>query len=105
MLPATRQAWIQTTSAILATDGTITPEERARLLSILKLSDTKTPTTPAKRILRRAAVAELLSCTTRTVDALALAGTLKRFKLPGRKQSAGFLESDVMALLDGKAAA
>ena len=42
---------------------------------------------------------QLLGVTDRTVHTLANEGHLRRVKFPGRKQGAGFLESDVRALL------
>ena len=56
------------------------------------------PTPPlmaVPRILRRAAVAQRLSISLRTVDKL----PIKKIKLPGRIRAAGFLESDVNDLL------
>jgi predicted DNA-binding transcriptional regulator AlpA len=55
-------------------------------------------TTP--RILRRAEVANRLSLSLRTVDKL----PIKKIKLPGRTRAAGFLESDINALLEQKVA-
>ncbi len=60
------------------------------------------PTAPpperVPRILRRGEVARRLSVSLRTVDKLPVA----KFKLPGRQRAAGFLESDINALLAGK---
>ena len=53
------------------------------------------------RILRRAEVAQRLSRSPRAVDYLAAAGVLRRVRLPGRSRAAGFLESDVSALIGG----
>ena len=106
MLKVTRDA-IQ---SILATDPTIPTAERSLILTSLDhpAQSSAEATERIKRIIRRAEVARLLSCTTRTVDSLARAGTLRRIHFPGRKQGAGFNLADVEALLngsDGKAAA
>jgi hypothetical protein len=96
MLKTTRDA----IRSILATDPTIPTAERSQILTSLDHPATTTGATP-RRILRRAEVAKLLSCTTRTVDTLARSGTLRRIHFPGRKQGAGFNLADVEALLDG----
>ncbi len=83
--------------AILRADPSVTPLARKDFLTALRHGPTKAePTTErASRILRRAEVARRLSCSLRTVDKL----PVKKVKLPGRQRAAGFLESDINALL------
>lgn len=82
-------------------DPTITAADRSRLLALLRNAGTpqsKSAVPPADntpRLLRRAEVARRLSCSLRTVDKL----PITKVKLPGRRRAAGFLESDVNALL------
>jgi len=99
MLPTTLDVF----RAGLKSDPTISPSERARLIAlmrngpqpVIKAANTQQP---AARLIRRAEVANRLSVSLRTVDKLPVA----KFKLPGRKRAAGFLESDINALLAGK---
>jgi len=90
----------------LESDPTLTAADRNRFIAVLrdglpsKCKPTTEATTAPPRLLRRAEVGRRLSCSLRTVDKL----PLKKFKLPGRKRAAGFLESDVNDLLAGKAA-
>jgi hypothetical protein len=96
---------IELLKAGLKADPTVTPAKRARLLAILRNGDhesLKPDTAPVlrQRCIRRAEAARLLAVTLRTVDKLAATGILKKLKLPGRTRSCGFLESDVLALID-----
>ena len=95
---------LQTTTDIfkagLKADPTITPTERARLLAILRTGATPAPSPvpaspPAPRLLRRKEVASRLSVCLRTVDTL----PIRKIILPGRTRAAGFLESEVNALI------
>ncbi len=86
--------------AALKADTNVSAAERARLLALLRTGGVpEIPPTPplmaVPRILRRAAVAQRLSISLRTVDKL----PIKKIKLPGRIRAAGFLESDVNDLL------
>lgn len=56
----------------------------------------------AARILRRAEVAARFSVSLRAVDLWSRKGLIKRRVLPGRTRAAGFLESDVEALMQGQ---
>jgi hypothetical protein len=101
MLPTT----IDVFRAGLKSDPTISPAERARLLALVRNGPTPANKAEAQpetgpRIIRRAEVARRLSVSLRTVDKLPVA----KFKLPGRTRAAGFLESDINALLVEKAA-
>ena len=51
------------------------------------------------RLVRRKDAAKMLARSERAIDLLAQQGHLKRFRLPGRDRGAGFLESDILALL------
>ena len=92
---------IEAISAMLRADPTLTPPERARVLELIKTPTQSDPGPATDRILSRAETARRLNRTTRTVDGLAAAGTLKRVKLPGRTRGAGFRESDVLAIVNG----
>lgn len=85
----------------MESDPTLTPADRNRLMAGLR-HDAKPRTrlevfapVNAPQLLRRAEVAKRLSCSLRTVDKL----PLTKIKLPGRQRAAGFLESDINALL------
>ena len=89
----------------LESDPTLSPADRARIIAAVRdganprsKPEPPTPVIPP-RLLRRAEVSRRLSCSLRTVDKL----PLKKVKLPGRQRAAGFLESDVNALLAGQA--
>ena len=87
----------------LKSDPSLTPAVRARLLALLRNGPEppshETTTERVARIIRRAEVAQRLSCSLRTVDGLAASGVLKKRKLPGRVRAPGFLESDLVALI------
>lgn len=90
--------------AALRADATILPDERTRLLVVLKNGGAdKTPTANATpRIVRRVEAAKRLSCSIRLIDKLAASGQLRKRTLPGRSRSCGFLESDLLHLLNGR---
>jgi len=91
--------------AILLTDSSIGPDERTRLLGLLKNGAEKTAAADATpRLVRRAEAAQRLSCSVRLVDKLATSGQLPKRTLPGRSRSCGFLESDLILLLNGREA-
>ncbi len=93
--------------SVLKADPSINPPRRNQLLALLRDRGAK----PAEavsgvadaslRLLRTAEVARRLGYSTRTVHNLAKTGVIKKFRLPGRKRASGFLESDVVALLQG----
>ena len=99
MLPTT----VEIIRSGLKSDPSLTPAVRTRLLALLRNGpETPKPETTTERvarIIRRAEVAQRLSCSLRTVDGLAATGVLKKRKLPGRVRASGFLESDVAALI------
>jgi len=91
--------------SVLKSDASIDVSERSRLVSLLRRGPEtvkpKVESVPAvPRLLRRAQVAERLGVSLRTVDNLAIAGSIRRIKFPGRSRSAGFLEADVLALME-----
>jgi hypothetical protein len=96
-------ATIEIFKAALRADSTIGPDERTHLLGILK-NGNPTTTKAAPRIVRRAEAAQRLSVSLRMVDKLTSEGVLKKRILPGRKRGCGFLESDLLQLVYGRAA-
>jgi hypothetical protein len=100
MLPTT----LDVIRAGLKSDPTIKPSERTQFLALLR-SGSYPPGKPqaphsevTPRLLRRGEVARRLACSLRTVDKL----PVQKVRLPGRTRAAGFLESDINALLAGK---
>ena len=90
--------------AVLQADDTVTPEERSRLLGALKNGERPSVKEPP-RIVRRREIASRMSCSLRLADKMLADGTLKKVFLPGRQRSCGALESDLLALINGKEAA
>jgi len=101
MLPTT----IDAVRALLKADPTLTPADRARLIVILK-GYGKVQTAPTvrtePRLLRRSEVARRLGCSLRAVDSWTREGILEKVILPGRVRAAGFRESDIAVLIEGK---
>lgn len=101
MLPSTLEA----TRAIVKADPTISPGERTRILSAVRTGGkdepAPAPTPTVDGLVRRESVAKQLSRSTRAVDYLAEQGILHRVRFPGRTRAAGFLQSEVSALLRG----
>lgn len=96
------QTTLEIIRAGLRADTTVTPRERARLIALLRqpaLSEPSPIISSKPRLVRRAEVAMRLSCSTRTVDNLAVTGVLRKCKFPGRVRAAGFLESDIESLI------
>jgi len=102
------QTTLQTIRSVLQGDPSLAPPDRTRILVLVRngLSPAKpeTSTERVAKIIRRREVAERLSCSLRSVDKLASTGVLHKRKLPGRVRASGFLESDVAALIEGRAA-
>jgi hypothetical protein len=92
----------------LKADNSVAASDRARFLATIRNGGSQAPE-PARlvepRLIRRAEAARRLGCSLRLVDRLAKDGALAKRKLPGRKRAAGFLESDLLALIAGKEAA
>jgi hypothetical protein len=106
---------IDVIKAGLKSDPTISSRDRTKILATLRRGPgtaTADSTGPAEtsqqriqRIVRRAEAARMYGCSLRLVDRLAAQGVLKKVRLPGRKRGAGFLESDLLAVMAGKEAA
>ena len=104
MLPTT----VQAVSAMLRADPSITPEARNSILATIRnhgRDTSRTDAAPAARVLKRAEVAARLGVCRRTVDGLSRSGALRRVLLPGRKRGAGYVEQDVVRLIEQAAAA
>ena len=101
--------------AILKADPTVSPRDRTKILANLRsgpgmgAANLAEPPEASQqriqRIVRRAEAARMYGCSLRLVDRLAAQGVLKKVRLPGRKRGAGFLESDLLAVMAGKEAA
>ena len=101
MLPTTIQAF----AAMLKADPSITANDRADILAAIKNSGKTAARTaaPGARILKRAEVAARLGVCRRTVDGLSRSGALRRVLLPGRKRGAGYIEADIVRLIEAAA--
>jgi len=101
MLDTTQDA----VKAVLRADPSLTPTDRNRLLGMLRnhgKAEPAAPIAPEPRIIRRADAARRLGCSLRAVDNWARAGILRKVKLPGRIRAAGFRESELVAVIEGK---
>ena len=102
MLPST----IEILRSALKADATITPTERKRIMVLLRAGPEAPKSVPAApnepRLIRRAEAARRLGCSLRLVDRLARDGILPKRHLPNRQRAAGFLESDLLAVIEGK---
>lgn len=97
--------------AVLQTDETITTRDRNRFLTLVRheleppQTEAALPAKPtAQRIVRRREAAQMYGCSLRLIDRLAAQGVLPKVRLPGRQRAAGFLEADLLALINGKEA-
>ncbi len=89
--------------ALMSADGTMHPRDRASILAVVRNhgQQPNVPTPPnLPKIISRAQAAEMLCCTTRTVDNLGREGTLPRVRIPGRERAHGFLLADVIELIE-----
>lgn len=95
-------ATIDVIKSVLRADATIPATERTKILrSFLHGGGGKNERADSRpKILRRKEVANILGRSTRAVDQLAADGLLPRRTLPGRKRAIGFLECDVVALIN-----
>lgn len=106
MLPTTLDA----TRALLKADPSLTPADRTRILATLRNhgdkpeNDAATMAPQVAKIIRRSDAARRFSCSLRTIDNWARAGILHKVKLPGRIRAAGFRESDLAMLIEGRGA-
>jgi hypothetical protein len=99
MLPTT----IDVIKAGLKSDPSLSSADRARILVAIR-NGANTPkidpaTNSEPRLVRRAEAARRLGCSLRLVDKLAKDGVLPKRRLPNRQRAAGFLESDLIALI------
>lgn len=90
-------------------DPSITPRDRARILASLRngLEDETAVAnaairSTAPRIVRRGDAAKMYGCSLRLIDRLAAQGILRKIRLPGRKRGAGFIERELLAVIEGK---
>jgi hypothetical protein len=87
----------------LRADPTISPQQRANLLTLMRRGEgppkTEMPKPAAPRVLTRRATAQALDRSLRLVDRLAKEGVLQKVRLPGRQRAIGFLADDVHRLL------
>lgn len=96
---------IELIRAGLKTDPTLSPEDRARLVALIRNHGKQTQVTPptaqdpVPKVLRRKQAAERLNSSLRFVDLLARQGVLKKCVLPGRTRAVGILESSLSAVL------
>ena len=99
MNPATYEI-IKTT---LKSDMTLTPDDRKRLLLLLrqgaKAPEKQKSIGAEPRILRRSEAAKRLGVTIRAIDKWSQEGILRRVRLPGRTRGCGFLESEINTLM------
>ena len=98
LLPTT----LKLISTALEVDPGVGPRERAKFMAVLRNGGEKTTEPQSEsipRIIRRKEAARRLGGSLRHVDRLAGEGILRKVKLPGRKRAAGFLETEVNALL------
>jgi excisionase family DNA binding protein len=99
------QTTVDVLKAAAKADPTLDAATRSRILAAMQAA-AKPEGVPAAEgpcLLRRREVAKRLSVSVRTVDKLAAQGVLPKVHLPGRDRAAGFRESDVAALIAGKA--
>jgi hypothetical protein len=93
-----RNETIGVIDAALRTDGSITELDRSRL--VMQLKD-GLPATVPDRILRRQEVARLLGRSPKSVDRLAVMGTIRKVVFPGCKRAAGYRMNDIASLIAG----
>ena len=108
MLQTTQQAIGQAASAMLRTDPSVGVDERNEFMALIRnygRGTGRTDAAPAARLLKRGEVAERLGVCPRTVDGLARSGALRRVVLPGRQRGAGYVEADVVRLIEEAASA
>ncbi len=92
--------------ASLRADPLVSPADRATYITLLRNAGKPTPQavkptpTNGQRVLSRSQVAETLNRTTRSVDRMARQGILRRVTLPKHSRAAGFVASEVYALLN-----
>jgi hypothetical protein len=96
---------VQVLVAVLKSDPTVTPKDRAEFLAMLRGRDNKSSVPnqlPETRLLRRKQAAAKLSMSLRTLDKLCASGILTKRTLPGRQRASGIPAAQVDALINGK---
>lgn len=98
------QSTLDAVKAIIKTDPSIPIEDREQIIQNAKQHGKAGATMPAvkDRLLSRNQVAEILGKTPRFIDLLHRQGVLQKFKIAGRKYSAGFKASEIQRFLDSK---
>jgi predicted DNA-binding transcriptional regulator AlpA len=90
----------------LRADPSLNAGDRQRILQKIRadMTSPKTESPPPceVRLIRRQEAARRLGCSLRLVDRLAKDGVLQKRRLPNRQRAAGFLESDLNALIAGE---
>ena len=88
----------------LKTEPNLTPNDRARILALVRNGDkSEQPTPGVPIVLRRAEVARRLSRSVRSVDMLCKAGILEKVQFTGRKRACGILESSLATAISAVA--
>ena|SRR5438067_2277670 len=99
---------IEVIRSAMKADSTISPEERTRLIALLRSPKQKPETEKQSDkkavVLQRCEVAQRFGRSLRFVDRLAKSGVLRKVTIPGHKRATGFRESDVEALIAGNQA-
>ena len=88
--------------AVLKTDATLTPVDRAFIIACVRkgCKPVMAPAEPAEiRLVRWKEAARKLSCSTKSVQRLAKEGFLHPVTLPGRMRSAGVRLGELEALI------
>ena len=100
---------IQIIKSGLKADPSVTPHDRAKIIAAVRNGpDAEKPDRDQARkqalprIVRRSEAAQMYGCSLRLIDRLAEQGVLRKIRLPGRQRGAGFLESDLLAVIAGK---
>ena len=93
--------------ALLKADASLTPTDRARILTSIRNhgKESETPRAVAVAetcIFTRTEVARRFNRSLRFVDDLAKAGALHRIRMPGRKRGCGFASEEVERLMAGE---
>jgi hypothetical protein len=103
MLPTT----VDAVKALLKADPSLTPNDRAEIVSAIRNYGRPTEVKPQAEprrahILTRSEVAKRFNRSLRFVDKLSAEGVIGRVTLPGRIRACGYREADVEKLLAGE---
>jgi hypothetical protein len=102
MLPTT----VDAVKALLKADPSVTPDDRIRIVSVIRNNGTaaaaaQPKATVERRVLTRAEVARRFNRSLRFVDGLGNSGLLRRVKMPGRQRACGYMIEEVERLMLG----